>query len=281
MKQYNFFKKIREKQNFYQDKFFDPFYDSPIYFTPLDESIFSNLDNGKKFFQKKNIILRIYFYLKDLCYSIFFDDKVFIKKISENNDKLILTWAFHNNFSKDGSLNDRYLNLNSKNCHGITWFVIYMDQKLPSKIGENLILYRSVNKKNIKILNPLKIIFKNLKFLFTEFKYFLFLTSKYNNFSYFFNQTFLNYLNNGITKILMHYEGQPFQNELIRNVKKLDKKIEIIGNMHAPPLPFPSPYLKKKFIPDRIIVNGKMQSEFFIKNGWDKKYIFKKIHSGT
>ena len=55
LKQYDFLKKIKEKQNFYQDKFFDPFYDSPIYFTPLDESIFSNLDNGKKFFQKKNI----------------------------------------------------------------------------------------------------------------------------------------------------------------------------------------------------------------------------------
>ena len=147
-----------------------------------------------------------------------------------------------------------------------------MDQKLPSKIGENLILYRSVNKK-YKNFEPFKNNFQNLKFYFTEFKYFLFLTSKYNNFSYFFNQTFLNYLNNGITKILMHYEGQPFQNELIRNVKKIDKKNRNNRKYACSAFTFPISIFKK-FIPDRIIVNGKMQSEFFIKNGWDKKIYF-------
>ena len=276
VKQLELFKKIKKIQNFYQDKLFKPFYDSPIYFTPLDENIFSDLNLGNKIFKPKGLIFKFYFILKNILYSIFFDQKIFKNKISENNDKLILTWAFKNNFSKDGSLNDRYLNINSKNCPGITWFVIYMDQTLPNKIGEDIILFRSVNKNKIKFLNPLKILFKNFKYLFIDLKYFLFSISKYNNFSYIFNKTFLNCLNYGTEKILIHYEGQPFQNELIRNIKRLNKKIEIIGNMHAPPLPFPSPYIKKKFTPDKIIVNGKLQTQFFIKNGWNKKNIFLK-----
>ena len=36
------------------------------------------------------------------------------------------------------------------------------------------------------------------------------------------------------------YEGQPFQNELIRMIKGINPNAKIIGYMHAPPSPVPA-----------------------------------------
>ena len=72
----------------------------------------------------------------------------------------------------------------------------------------------------------------------------------------------------------MPFEGQPFQNELIRYVKKLNLKTKVIGYMHAAPLPVPNKLIYKNHSPDEIIVNGQDQLKCFKKLlGWNKKNI--------
>ena len=54
-----------------------------------------------------------------------------------------------------------------------------------------------------------------------------------------------NYYNLNVKTIIMPFEGQPFQNELIRYVKRLNFKTKVIGYMHAAPLPVPTNLIYK------------------------------------
>ena len=60
--------------------------------------------------------------------------------------KVIVTWAFKNNFKKNGDYFDKYLKKNSVDSKNAIWFLIYMDKELPKKIGKNILLVQS--KKN-------------------------------------------------------------------------------------------------------------------------------------
>ncbi len=69
------------------------------------------------------------------------------------------------------------------------------------------------------------------------------------------------------------YESQPFQNNLIKNIKSFDKKTKVFGYVHSYPA-FPSRIMNKKNSPDFLILNSKDQVYSFIKFlKWKKKKI--------
>ena len=43
---------------------------------------------------------------------------------------------------KDGSYEDRYLNINSKKIKNANWFLIYSDKDLPNKLAKNIVLLK-------------------------------------------------------------------------------------------------------------------------------------------
>ena len=106
-----------------------------------------------------------------------------IQMEEQEYDKIVVTWAFKENFDKNGNLNDRYLNLNSNKDKKVLWFVIYMSDKMPNIIGKNLVLFIRSNKKSLNIFKIIKFILINLKFLPKSLNYFLFSISSYNYFS--------------------------------------------------------------------------------------------------
>jgi len=71
----------------------------------------------------------------------------------------------------------------------------------------------------------------------------------------------------------MPYEGQPFQNNLISYLKE-NTNVKTVGYIHSPPLAFPSNFIKKKFSPSKIVLNGNDQLKCFVNClGWNKKDI--------
>jgi hypothetical protein len=71
----------------------------------------------------------------------------------------------------------------------------------------------------------------------------------------------------------MPYEGQPFQNNLISYLKE-NTTVKTVGYIHSPPLAFPSNFIKKKFSPSKIVLNGDDQLKCFVNYlGWNKKDI--------
>ena len=73
-----------------------------------------------------------------------------LKNLKENNyDTLVISWASKKNFNEDGSFSDPKFRINSKNKKNILWFLIYLDEELPKKNDNNLIIFYK-NKKKIK-----------------------------------------------------------------------------------------------------------------------------------
>ena len=87
-----------------------------------------------------------------------------MKKII-NYSNIIITWANKNNFEPDGSVNDKYFNMNSNNTNKTLWIVIYMDKYLPKNIEENIkdniIIYKN-NLKKYDFLSFIKFLYNSL-----------------------------------------------------------------------------------------------------------------------
>ena len=199
--------------------------------------------------------------------------KSITQKSKKTYTKIIISWAKEKDFSINGSYTDSYLNTNSRKDKNLLWFLIYTDKNIPKKIDSNICLFQTINK-GFNFFNIIKLITSNLLFLFKDTNYFLSQISTHNNLSIHLSNAFKKFLNKDLKEILINYEGQPFQNEIIRITKKFNKKVKIIGNVHAPLMSIPTNFFYKNFSPDKIIVNGPDIKFLFVKYlGWNSKKI--------
>ena len=217
--------------------------------------------------------------LKNIFSGIFFSySKIYKNGVTLNYDNIIFTWANFKNFNHNGSLDDRYFNINSRKTKSTLWIVIYSSNQIPKTIDQNILIYKNMRKK-IKII---RFTFFILKKIFTCRNLSIFFHN-ISNFSFFGNNFYNDikvYLKPEIKKIFFPFEYQPFQNRIIYHLKKNKIKTKVIGYIHAPPLSFPSNYIYRKISPDEIIVNGQDQLTCFNKSlNWPKKRI--KVKSST
>ena len=201
--------------------------------------------------------------------------KVINNKIRNKKSKLIVTWAYKNNFLSNGSLQDRYFNTNSRIIKEAVWYVIYMDEEIPKKIDENIILL--YNKKNFfkyDLFYLIKIIYQNfLSNSLSIKKIFHSLSS---------NITFSNLIVDSINeeiktekikKLIIPYEAQPFQRNLINEFKKKNKKIITIGYVHDVQA-LPVHYAPLEGLPDILLLHSLDQKKYLIKYlKWPRKSI--------
>lgn len=249
---------LKEAQNLYYPTYTDSIGLSDIY--KLSDTKIDNFSYFMKII--KNIFSGIFF-----SYS-----KIIGNQNKINFDNIIFTWANLGNFKHDGSLDDKFFNINSKQTKNTLWIVIYFDQNIPRKIGNNIIIY-----KNFKIKKDFPKFFNFLISKILKFKNLNLFIHSISNFS-FFGKNFFDkikiFLKPEIKNIFFPFEYQPFQNKIIYYLKEKKFKTKTIGYIHAPPLSFPSNYIYRKISPDEIIVNGEDQLYCFNKYlGWPKKII--------
>ncbi len=185
----------------------------------------------------------------------------------KNYKNIFITWGKKYNFKKK-IFSDNLLNVDSKKYPNCLFLVIYLDVHKPDHIPKNVVLF--LKKK------PGRSLFFFIKEFFnTLFKH------KFNILKfihYFSAQTvFAKILNsnlkkvmfkNNINKLILPYEGQPFQNFI---VSQLDKKIKTYGIIHSILPALPTNLIKRKGSPHKIFVSGKDQSRILIDNlGWSK-----------
>ena len=275
LRQKFFLQKVKSFLDRFKKVYFKKEYDSNFYLNSYSEGIGKSLLNN--FIKKKFSFNNFMNFLKEIIYGVFYSNPKILKckKINiKNFDKMIITWAYKNQFSSSGRFKDRYTNEYTDNMPNSLWFTIYMSDELPSKIQKNIILIKPFSKSSINLFSFLKHLFFSLKNIKYGLNYFL--TALSSN-AYFAQQLGLIYkkvLHSKLKLVMLFYEGQPFQNNIIRITKKFNKKIKILGYIHSPPLGFPSNFIKKFYSPDKIILNGNDQKKCF-KNilGWDEKDI--------
>ena len=132
-------------------------------------------------------------------------------------------------------------------------------QKFTKKISENIILFQPIKDKFPNLIQLFIHILKNFKNIFFNIEYFLFSVSSQSILADQIAKNFSKYTNEEIENVFIPYEGQPFQNEIIRLIKNDCPKAKITGYVHAPPQSIPTNLLKKSLNPDKIIVNGSDQ----------------------
>jgi hypothetical protein len=194
--------------------------------------------------------------------------------LNQSYKNVIVTWAFKNNFKKNGIFFDKYLKKSSIESNDVIWLLIYMDKKLPDKIGKNILLVQ--HKKNFfkGIYFFFKYFFECLKNNFFKGNFF----GRFNSFFSFSNELIKIYENNvnleKIKNFLVVYEGQIFQKELIKFNRNNFKDIKNIAYDHSAPPPLPLNLIYDKFSPDFLYVTGGAQEKFYSKNLlWPKNKI--------
>ncbi len=198
------------------------------------------------------------------------------KSLNSKKKILIISWSFKQNFSSDGSFNDRYLNENSRNYKDTQWILISMDDFLPRKLDENIII---VKKKNNKFKFNILFFLKNLiniliKNKFSIRKMLHFFSSHSIQALKFSNVIFENINFDHFSKILVPYESQPFQNYFFSRLKKIKKDITTIGYVHSMLPSLPTNYIFREGSPDILLVHGKNQKVILKKFlGWPAKKI--------
>ncbi len=252
----------------YNNQKYLPYKDSIFYFATysnfIGSSILSSLSN-------KSLFKNIFTIIKDILYTLNYQNYLLIKpkQLNKKYDKIFLTWAFKNNFLKDGTLNDRYFNVNSSKISGTLWIVIYLDKKTPNKIASNILLFKPNIKKSYNIFKIIKILFNNLVHLRKGLKFYLCTVSSFNYFPKILMNSISPFFSSKIKHLVMPYEGQPFQNQIITYIKKRYKKIISLGYIHSPPLAIPANFIYKSDSPNKIILNGLDQKQCFTKIlGW-------------
>ena len=87
--------------------------------------------------------------MKNTFSGIFFScSRIYKNKKKFNYDNIIFTWANFKNFNQNGSLDDRYFNINSRQTQSTLWIVIYLDAKVPKIFDKNILIYKNEKKKN-------------------------------------------------------------------------------------------------------------------------------------
>ena len=66
-----------------------------------------------------------------------------------------------------------------------------------------------------------------------------------------------------IKNVLIVYEGQPFQKEIINFFKNKNKKIIIEGYDHSAPPPLPINLIYDENSPDNLLITGEAQKNFY------------------
>tara|TARA_B100000586_G_scaffold204541_1_gene152217 strand:+ start:874 stop:2217 length:1344 start_codon:yes stop_codon:yes gene_type:complete len=195
-----------------------------------------------------------------------FESKGNINFKDKSFKKVIVSWAFRNNFDNSGNYFDKYLKINSSNFKDTIFFLIYMDNNLPKKLKGNIIL---VYKKNVFLKYNVIFFFSHFSKLFSKHfigkKFFLNLNS-FAATSYEINKIFEDKINlKEITKFFIIYEGQPFQKDIINSVKNINNDIEVVAYDHSAPPPLPLNLIHDNCSPDKLLVTGKAQLDYYSK----------------
>ena len=199
------------------------------------------------------------------------------QKKLENAKILIISWAFKNSFQPDGSYHDKYFNENSKNLPNSYWLLISTDSYVPVNLNNNL-----------KVLKQEKRFFKYNFFSFFKILITTFFECKFSPKKILHYLSFYTYLakqvssvvkkelkKNNFDTIIMPYEGQPFQQMVFSEAKKLNEKILTIGYIHSMLTPFPGEHIYRPGSPDKLYVHGSSQIEILkSKLNWPENKLF-------
>ena len=157
----------------------------------------------------------------------------------------------------------------------IFWLLISLDNYIPKKIKSNIAILAKEKIESFSIFYLFKYLLKlfyNFNFDINLIKHFCW---KEHNFSKIISEK-LKYLTSKIEvkNLILNYEGIPYQNFVAKDLKKVNKKINVIAYLHCAPWPIQLDLIYKDQPLDRLLVSGYQQKNVLTKYlGWAQKKI--------
>jgi hypothetical protein len=220
----------------------------------------------KYWIKKKNFFQLILDFFKEFYSCLVINDYILMgDKINLSKyKKIVLSWGSQKNLVNK-TYYDKYLNTSSKDNKDVLWIIIYSGDHSKIKKLDNVIY---IIEKKILFYKKIFNFFNCIKFSIVKkelnIKNLLHFFSWHNFFSYRVLGLIKPILSEKLNKVFMPYEGQPFQTRIIQFIKNNHSRIKCIGYIHSFPS-FASHLIKKKFSPDKIIVNSENQFKVFNK----------------
>jgi len=218
----------------------------------------------------RSIFYSIKVLLKDIIAISNLHSYQLINKLKKNNqfEKVIVSWARKEDFFSDGSYLDRYFKLNSRDQENTLWFLVYQDEILPEKVDKNILIFiKSKRKFKYNFFYLFKYIFKSILYAKFSIKRFFHTISWYTGFSAIVCDNIREFISVQTKTVIMPYEGQPFQNAIFKESKKINNELKTIGYVHSFPVGLPTNFLSREGSPEKLIINGNDQYYCF------KKYL--------
>ena len=177
---------------------------------------------------------------------------------SRKKFNIIYSYCKKDDFKKNYFF-DLYFNDRSDKIKNTYWFLISLDNYIPTKQIKNVfILY---NKNQVfNFLYILKYFFKIIKL-----KNFFYYFNNTSNTSEIYSKSFYDLFKNKIFNLYLPYENRPHQNSVISIVKKISRKNNVYGYYHRMPEPLQTEMFFKSKNLDYLFVNSKIQKKIFNK----------------
>ena len=219
-----------------------------------------NIFDKYSYFKKFNIILKV---IRDQILAKKKKYKLQELNLKENHSykNIFITWY---NYSEYPYYYDKYFDykLTKKNTLN---FLINHNQSAEFK-HNNSIMYKISNSTELNIFDNILIVVNLIFFLLTK-KF-----RKYDKYEIDISNKILQIVNKyNIRKIIMPYEGQLFQKNIINLVKKHNEKIKIIGYLHSSIPALPVEFIKTSNNVDVIYVHGNNHKKILLQCGWKNK----------
>ena len=178
-------------------------------------------------------------------------------KYNQKFKNLFLTWGGEQDFDKKGNYFDKKFSSNNKSNKTL-WFVLGHENLSKIKKTKNVTIHY-----NTKISYNLFFLIKKIFQILHNNNYSLTKLIHYCNFYSIFAENLANDINESVMRckiknIFIPYEGQPFQDFLIKFIKEKSPKIIITGYAHSSqPLPLHLIYKQNKI--DKLIAHNNNQ----------------------
>jgi hypothetical protein len=238
--------------------------DPNIYFCSFADSLGYFFLKNECYKNISSLIKKSSYKILNIIYALKINDFEVYNLKKSTAKKIFFTYGKLSDFNKKGEFVDRYFGWIKQTKSLVV--VIYLDQKLPANIKNNIVIIKQKKTSIImSIFNLLK--YNNLKniklkFLSHETLSSLFLTDK------------LKIILQQSKKIRIAnilYESQNFNLNFINVLKK--KKIEVIGYIHSILPALPTNLIFKEPSPDKLFVSGNDTVRIIKTLGWDKRKI--------
>ena len=199
------------------------------------------------------------------------------KTRSKSYKNIVVSWCRREDFDNADGYNDRYFKTRSDADKSILWFLISIDNFLPSSLDENVIIF--YKKKSFLKYN----IFSFLKIIYSECISSSFSLNRIlHKLSYdsIFSQIVANKLidsisDKNIENICLPYEAQPLHNNIFSKIKSSFDNVITLGYLHSALPPLMTDLIYRKGAPDKLFVHGVGQIEILnTLLNWPKETLF-------